>query len=79
MSKNEKVLEEKAVETIEDMEAVEATEGSNNPETSGEKVKEPTKEQIIAAYQELNTKYEKLFKAYADLLDLYLGNKPVNR
>lgn len=72
MSKNEQVLEEKAVETVEDMKAVQA-------QDSGEKVKEPTKEQIIAAYQALNTKYEKLFKAYADLLDLYLDNKPANR
>lgn len=75
MSKNENVVE-KEVETVEDMEAVEFKEDEN---VSGEKAKEPTKEQVIAAYQELSTKYDKLFRAYADLFDLYLGNKPANR
>jgi hypothetical protein len=43
---------------------------------SNEPAKEPTKEDILKAYRQLDEKYSKLFRAYANLLDLYLGNMP---
>ena len=71
MSKNENVVENEAVKE-KNMEAVEFTKADES--ASEEKVSEPTKEQIIAAYKDLDAKYAKLFRAYANLMDLYLGN-----
>ena len=73
MSKNENIVENEAVKE-EDMEAVEFTKDCGD--ASAERTKEPTREQIIEAYKDLDTKYTKLFRAYANLMDLYLGNTP---
>ena len=74
MSKNENVVENGVAEDID--KAVDTSAEGKRPT---EAPKEPTREQIIAAYQELSTKFDKLLRAYADLLDLYLGNKPINK
>ena len=74
--KNENVVENEAMKE-EDMEAVEFAEKARN--ISEEKANEPTREQIIEAYKDLDAKYTKLFRAYAQLMDLYLGNSGQGR
>ena len=56
------------------MTKVENINGGEIKEAPVDKSDEPTREDIFKAYKQLDEKYAKLFRAYANLLDLYLGN-----